>query len=226
MITFVRRIVGHPLFDELVLGVILVNALAMGIEATPELADRYEASLSAIFLVSQVFFVLEIAARLVSYWPRPTDFFRDGWNLFDFVLVALSLIPAVGSFTVAARLLRALRVLRVVSSRASLRDFVGGERRGLAALPALLVLALVVGYVFALFGFHLFGEAQPERWGRLGTALRSLGQLATLRDFGGFAGLGWLFVGAFYASFATLLVALGRALFGRSESGARSGVAS
>ncbi|MDX1998618.1 MAG: ion transporter [Thermoanaerobaculia bacterium] len=215
MLPLIRRFVGHPLFDELVLGVILVNALAMGIEATPELAELYEGPLSAIFLISQVFFVLEIAARLLSYWPRPADFFRDGWNLFDFVLVALSLIPAVGSFTVAARLLRALRVLRVVSTRASLRDFVGGERRGWAALPALLVLSLVVGYVFALFGFHLFGPSQPESWGSLGAALRSLGRLATLRDFGGFAGLGWLFAGAFYAGLGTLLVALGRALFGR-----------
>jgi voltage-gated sodium channel len=215
VLPLIRRIVGHPLFDELVLGVILVNALAMGIEATPELAERYEASLAAIFVVSQVFFVLEIAARLLNYWPRPTDFFRDGWNLFDFVLVALSLIPAVGSFTVAARLLRVLRVLRVVSSRASLRDFVGGGRRGWAALPDLLVLTLVVGYVFALFGFHLFGPSQPESWGSLGAALRSLGRLATLRDLGGFAGLGWLFAGAFYAGLGTLFVALGRALFGR-----------
>lgn len=215
MVPLVRRIVGHPLFDELVLGVILVNALAMGIEAIPELAEQYEGPLATIFVVSQVFFVLEIAARLLTYWPRPTDFFRDGWNLFDFVLVALSLIPAVGGFTVAARLLRALRVLRVVSSRASLRDFVGGERRGWAALPALLVLALVVGYVFALFGFHLFGPSQPESWGSLGAALRSLGRLATLRDFGGFTGLGWLFAGAFYAGLGTILVALGRALFGR-----------
>jgi voltage-gated sodium channel len=215
VLPLVRRIVGHPLFDELVLGVILVNALAMGIEATPELAEQYEGPLSTIFVVSQVFFVLEIAARLLSYWPRLTDFFRDGWNLFDFVLVALSLIPAVGSFTVAARLLRALRVLRVVSSRASLRDFVGGGRRGWAALPDLLVLALVVGYVFALFGFHLFGPSQPASWGSLGAALRSLGRLATLRDFGGLAGFGWLFAGAFYAGLGTLLVALGRALFGR-----------
>jgi voltage-gated sodium channel len=222
VLTLIRRIVGHPLFDELVLGVILINAMAMGIEATPELAEQYEAPLSTIFVVSQVFFVLEIAARLLSFWPRPTDFFRDGWNLFDFVLVALSLIPAVGSFTVAARLLRALRVLRVVSTRASLRDFVGGKRRGFAALPALLVLALVVTYIFALFGFYLFSEAQPEHWGRLGAALGSLGSLASFQGLAGLAGSGWWFVGAFYATLAALLFALGRPWFGRrSAAGAK-----
>jgi voltage-gated sodium channel len=216
VLSLIRRIVGHPLFDELVLGVILVNALAMGIEATPELAERYEASLSAIFVVSQVFFVLEIAARLLTYWPRPTDFFRDGWNLFDFVLVALSLIPAVGSFTVAARPQQAGSAGAAGGVEPRLVARLRRRRaRGLAALPTLLVLALVVGYVFALFGFHLFGPSQPESWGSLGAALRSLGRLATLRDFGGFAGLGWLFAGAFYAGLGTILVALGRALFGR-----------
>lgn len=220
MFALARRIAGHPFFDELVLGVIVLSSLAMGIEATPELAESNQGLLDAIFVATQIFFVAEIAVRLLAHWPRPAAFFADGWNVFDFVIVVLSLVPAVGGFALVARLLRALRVLRVISTRDALRGFVAGRRRGLAALPAIVTLGLVLAYLFALSGFYLFGEALPAAWGSLGLSFGSLGRLAGFRGVAPLVELSpfsWIYVGLFFAALASIVFATGRALAGSGK---------
>jgi voltage-gated sodium channel len=161
-------------FQDAVLGLIVLNGLCMGVEAVPELAEDRQELLFWVFAISQVAFVVEIAVRVLACWPRPGDFFRNGWNTFDFTVVALSLLPAVGGLTLAARLLRILRLLRVVSMSDALRGLAGRGRPTLALPAALLVL---LNYMLALAGFHLFGELDADRWGNLGRAVSSLAAL-------------------------------------------------
>lgn len=201
-VDFVRSCVASEGFRSSILVLIVLNALALGVEATPELEGQFYEWLGVFFLVSQAIFVLEILARIAAHGSRPGQFFADSWNRFDFAIVAASLLPAVGAVSLAARVLRVLRLVRLASVSSSLRGSLLRKERGLRAVGLALVLVALVWYVLALVGFHLFGDASPERWGTLAAALASLLQVPQ--------GLGptalWLLFLAALASTASNLV--------------------
>jgi len=157
-------------FRGTILFLIVANAFAMGLEAIPEAAAQYGAALDWVFLVSQVIFVVEILAR---WWVADRRFFEDSWNRFDFVVVALSLTPAIGEFALIARVFRVLRVLRIVSVGDVLFASVLRQDAGVRAIVLAMCLLLLSGYVFALTGFHLFGTARAE-WSSLAHSVVSL----------------------------------------------------
>jgi len=166
-----RQLVESNNFRGLILFLIVFNAFALGLEATPDALDKYETVLGWVFLVSQVVFVVEIALRVLVGPPR--EFFRDSWNRFDFVVVALSLAPAVGDFALIARILRVLRLLRIVSVSEVLLGSLLRQDAGLQATLLATLLVLISGYIFALSGFHLFGDAMPA-WGSLASSTATL----------------------------------------------------
>ncbi|HEY0682936.1 MAG TPA: ion transporter [Steroidobacter sp.] len=211
-----RALVASDGFRSTILFLIALNAFAMGLEATPPAAEIYATPLSWLFLVSQVIFVAEIAARWVTT-PRG-EFFKDSWNRFDFVVVALSLMPAIGEFALVARIFRILRVLRIVSVSDVLCGSLLREDAGTRAILVALLLVLLSGYVFALSGFHLFGKAMIE-WSSLAESVASLvrsltptGFVAALEAGGGLL----LFHALFYVSLLSTLVNLGAALLRKS----------
>lgn len=165
-----RSLVTSDAFRSTILFLILLNAFAMGLEAIPDAAAQYGAVLDWVFLVSQIIFVLEILAR---WRVAGREFFKESWNRFDFIVVALSLMPAVGEFALIARIFRVLRVLRSVSVGDVLLASVLRRDAGLRAIVLAICLLLLSGYVFALTGFHLFGEARPE-WSSLANSVASL----------------------------------------------------
>ena len=169
------------MFHDAILVLIVVNGLSAGLEAIPTVVDQYEHLLFWVFAISQVVFVAEIGIRLLAYRPALRNFFRDGWNTFDFTIVVVSLLPAIGGLTLVARLFRLLRLLRVVSMSDALRHL-AGRRSSLAFVAALFFLSV---YILAIAGFHLFGAAIPDAWGDLGRALLSLSSLASPAHAGG-----------------------------------------
>ena len=171
-------------FQGFILTLIVFNALCLGAEATPSLSGLFGDWLYWVFVVSQAIFVGEILIRLGAHAPNFRGFFGEFWNSFDFTIVALSLVPAVGGFTLAARVLRVLRLLRVFSVSDRLRGFFDGVRGSAPVVAVCAIVLLVLGYVFALSGVYLFGEALPEHWGTLGRALLSVAQLQLLQDAG------------------------------------------
>jgi voltage-gated sodium channel len=225
MQSFCKAVAGSELFQGFILALIVFNALCMGAEATPGFAAAYATALDLIFVASQAIFVAEIAIRLGTHWPRPGQFFREFWNTFDFTVVALSLVPAVGGFTLVARVLRVLRLVRLFSASTRLRGFFEGVRESLPVLALATIVLLVLGYIFALAGFYLFGEALPAQWGSLGRAVLSVAQLMLLQDLGAalaplyaLARSSLLYVLALYfAQFAVLANALAAAASARSR---------
>jgi voltage-gated sodium channel len=121
--------------------------------------------------VSQTVFVAEILARWTA--APAGEFFCDSWNRFDFVIVSLSLTPAIGEFALVARVFQVLRVLRVLSVSQALWGSVLRQDGGAGSLVIAVCLVLLSGYVFALAGFHLFGGALPE-WSSLAQSVLSL----------------------------------------------------
>ena len=152
---------------------------------------------------------IEITIRLVAYAPRVHRFFADGWNVFDFTVVALSLIPAVGPFATVARLARLLRALRLVSVVPELRLIVGTMVRSIPSMGHVLLLLGLMLYVYAVLGVHLFRAVDPAHWGSLPRAGLTLFEILTLEGWidvqqASFAATRWAWV--FYVSYVVLAV--------------------
>jgi voltage-gated sodium channel len=209
MIALCRRIVDSPSFQNGVLAVIVANALLIGLATDPELLSDYQSLFRFLNGLIQVVFVVEITIRLAAYAPRVHRFFADGWNVFDFTVVALSLVPAVGPFATVARLARLLRALRLVSVVPELRLIVGTMVRSIPSMGHVLLLLGLMLYVYAVLGVHLFREVDPEHWGSLPRAGLTLFEILTLEGWidvqqASFAATRWAWV--FYVSYVVLAV--------------------
>ena len=124
-------------------------------------------------------FVVELALRL---YVHRLAFFRDPWSLFDFVVVAIALIPASGPFAV-LRALRVLRVLRVLTIVPSMRRVVGALLSAIPGLASIAMVLLLIYYVFAVIATKLFGSAFPDWFGSLGHSFYTLFQVMTLESW-------------------------------------------
>jgi voltage-gated sodium channel len=178
-----RRIADSASFQNFILGVIVVAAILIGIETSETLMARYRPVLDAIELVVQAIFVTEIAIRLLAFWPRLGAFFRDGWNVFDFIVVVASLLPQAGAFAMVARLARLMRVTRLVSRFPELRLIIGTMLRSIPSMGHVIMLLGLLLYVYSILGFYLFRDADAEHWGTLGAALLTLFQMLTLEGW-------------------------------------------
>lgn len=183
MTALARRIADSRVFQNVVLAVILFTAVLVGLETSDAVKARHGATLGALETLVQAVFVVEIVVRLLAHWPQLGRFFRDGWNVFDFVVVAASLLPQAGAFATVARLARLLRVTRLVSLFPELRLIVSTMLRSIPSMGHVLMMLSLLLYVYGVVGIALFREEDPERWGSLGTALLTLFQMLTLEGW-------------------------------------------
>ena len=163
-----------------IIGLIIINAIILGIETSDRVMDSQAGPwlLLANALILGVF-VVEIGLKLFAMGPR---FFRSGWNLFDFFVVAISLVPASGPFQI-LRALRVLRVLRLLSQVPKLRQIIESLLRALPGMGWTALLLVLVFYVFAVMGTELFKDEFPQWFGNLGASLFSLFQIMTLESW-------------------------------------------
>jgi len=183
MVKTCRRIAENQLFQRSIMGVIVANALFMGLETAQGLMATHGALLHVLDRVVQAIFVVEIAIRLTASWPKLGGFFKDGWNSFDFTVVALSLLPVAGPFAAVARLARVLRVTRLVTHSEELKLIIGTMLKSIPSMGHVSMLLGILLYVYGVIGWHLFHEADPERWGTLASAFWCLFQILTLEGW-------------------------------------------
>ncbi|MFB9906065.1 ion transporter [Allokutzneria oryzae] len=170
-----RRLVDAPRFQHLVIVVIIINAITLGLETSDALVAGYGTLLHGLDRLALTIFVIELVLRLYAHGG---SFFKDPWNCFDTVIIAVALLPTSGSFAV-LRALRILRALRLVSMIKSMRRVVSALLTaipGMASIAALLSLVIYVGGVMAT---KLYGEISPEYFGDLGRSLFTLFQVMT-----------------------------------------------
>ncbi|MGE0616342.1 MAG: ion transporter [Bacteriovoracia bacterium] len=182
MVKFCKDLTRSEVFQSTILLLILLVAAGMGLETVPELAESYADFFLYLFYFTQVAFVVEILVRIGAYGPHYARFFKESWNLFDFGIVTLSLFPGVGAFAFVVRLLRVLRVLRLFSASERLRSFMDRLRESFDEVGMAAIVVAVLGYIFAIGGYYLFGEMDPVRWGGLGRSILSVFYLALLQD--------------------------------------------
>jgi voltage-gated sodium channel len=178
-----RRLVADPRFQRTVVGLIVINALVMGLETWPALAARWSQTFSLVNAVVQTLFVAEIVVRVLAHGQRPLEFFRNGWNVFDFSVVALSLLPAAGPLANIARLARVLRVGRLISGVPELRLIIETMLRSIPSMAHIVLLVTLLIYVYGVIGHHLFSKVDPEHWGTPGRAAQTLFVVITLEGW-------------------------------------------
>ena len=162
-----------------IMAVIVFNAILLGLETSGTVMAAAGPLILALDTACLAIFVVELAAKLYAQRLR---FWRNGWNLFDFVIVGISLVPAAQMLSV-LRALRILRVLRVVSVAPSLRRVVEGF---ITALPGMGSVFLLMGIIFcigAVMATKLFGATFPDWFGSLGLSAYSLFQIMTLESW-------------------------------------------
>jgi voltage-gated sodium channel len=165
--------------EHFIVAVILVNAVVLGFETSKTAMTLYGSLLVAIDKACLVIFCVEIGARLLAYrWA----FWRSGWNIFDFAVVAVALVPGAGPWAV-LRSLRVLRVMRLLTVIPSLRKVVAAFLHAIPGLGGVLLLMGVFLYTSAVLAVNLFGERFPQWFGTLGGSLFSLFQILTLEGW-------------------------------------------
>ncbi|MBC7163718.1 MAG: ion transporter [Roseovarius sp.] len=167
-------------FQNAILGVILFNAVILGLETVGPIMARAGGAIILLDRLCLAIFVVEIAAKL--YARGIVGFFRRGWNIFDFVIVGISLVPTTQSLSV-MRALRILRLLRVVSIAPSLRRVVEGLVSALPGMGSVFLLMGMIFYIGAVMATKLFGAAFPDWFGNLGRSAYSLFQIMTLESW-------------------------------------------
>ncbi|MBO6509271.1 MAG: ion transporter [Roseibium sp.] len=175
----VKALVASRNWEYCIVAIIVLNAITLGLETSSAVMDSFGPTLIFVDRVILGIFVIELALRLFAHGIR---FFKDPWSIFDFLIVAISLMPASGAFTV-LRSLRILRVLRLISVVPSLRRVIGGLVAALPGMGSIVVLMALVFYVFAVMATKLFGAAFPEWFGNLGASLYTLFQVMTLESW-------------------------------------------
>ncbi|WP_439595476.1 ion transporter [Falsiroseomonas sp.] len=173
------RLILSPLFQRVVVGLIVLNAVTLGLETSNGIMEQWGGLLHAVDTGLLYIFTAEIAFRIYAFRGR---FFRDPWGIFDILVVAIAWAPTTGALSV-LRALRVLRVLRLISTVPSLRNVVEAMLAALPGMGSIVLLMLLIFYVFAVMSVKLFGEAMPEQFDSLGAAFFTLFQLMTLDDW-------------------------------------------
>ena len=177
------RLVDSTLFGAAVLTVILANAVILGMQTYDGLVREHGDLLDLLNEIFLGIFVAELGLRIASYGRRPHDFFRDPWNVFDFVVVGAAFMPGLRENATLLRLARLLRVVRVVRLLPELRVLVLAIARSLPPLFSMSVLTTLILFVYGMIGWLLFDEQDPEQWGDIGQAMLTLFVMLTLENF-------------------------------------------
>ena len=164
---------------QFIIGVIIFNAILLGLETSPEVMGAAGTVILTLDWICLAIFVIEVALKLVAHGAR---FFRSGWNVFDFLIVGIALMPATHGLSV-LRALRILRVLRVISAAPRLRRVVEGFVTALPGMGSVFLLMGIIFYIGAVMATKLFGASFPGWFGTLGASFYSLFQIMTLESW-------------------------------------------
>ncbi len=170
-------------FNLAIFAVIVVNAIILGLGTYDQIEEEAGDLLNLANEVILGIFVVELTIRLVGFGRRPLDFFKSGWNVFDFVIVVGSFLPGVRENATLLRLVRLARVLRVVRLLPDLRVLTVAVGRSLPGVASLGVLTVVLVFVYGMVGWVMFGDENPAEYGDIGEAMLTLFTTLTLENF-------------------------------------------
>ena len=170
------------IFQYVVISIIILNAITIGVN-TYDLSEFTSKAIIYLDYSITVFFVIEILIRFIGE-PKKLNFFKSGWNIFDTVIVLISLIPIPNNSSfLLLRLLRVFRVLRIISVVPELKKIIEALLSSVKRVFYVGLLLFIILYIYATIGSILFSTNIPERWGDVGVAMITLFQVLTLSSW-------------------------------------------
>ncbi len=183
-LTPLQRFVETRVFQGVVLALIIVNAIVLGAETFDGANMAAGAFLPIVDRIIVYAFVAEIGVRIIAWRGA---YFRNGWNIFDFLIVAVS-VGAATSGLAALRAFRVLRVLRVITVIPRMRVVVSALLDSIPGIASVGVVLTLIVYVFAVIGANLYGDDHPALFGNVLQAMYTLFQVMTLEGWPDIAG--------------------------------------
>ena len=181
-IDFFLKIRNSNFFNTLVISVIIASALYAGVSSY-DIPSQYVYLLEFFDYAITIFFTIEILIRMIAERSL-IKFFKDGWNIFDFIIVTISLIPVGGSESVfVARLLRIVRILRIITVIPAFRHIIEALIKTIPRVGFIALLMFIFIYIWAALGTLFFEDSDPEHWANIGVAMLTLVQVATYDDW-------------------------------------------
>lgn len=177
------RLANSDRFQIAIIAIILLNAAVLAIETFNGVMDRYGDAFGVVNLVFTAIFVIELAIRILAYGSRPQDFFKSGWNVFDFVIIAALFIPGIRENAALLRILRLLRVARILRYLPDVRVLLRGAHRAIRPAAGLAVLTGLLVFIYGMIGWALFAEVDPVNWGNIGLSMLTLFSILTLEGW-------------------------------------------
>ena len=211
-IEFFLSIRNSKVFTGIVIAVIVASALYAGVSSY-DISPEYTVYLDLFNYGITIFFVIEIIIRMISE-RSIAKFFSDGWNIFDFLIVTISLVPISNVESVfVARLLRVIRVLRIITVVPAFRHILDSLVKTIPRVGFIALLMFIFMYVWGAIGTMFFSVVDPENWGNIGLALITLVQVATYDDWAAIMGnvlevypYAWIFFVSFIIINAVILL--------------------
>lgn len=212
-IALFRWLTGNPVWDTFIFLLIVANAAILGYDAHYGELDPYHLQIEQWNMYFLWAFTAELVLEFLA--QGPSKYFRNGWNIFDVLVVGLSYI-AVSPAISALRTLRVVRVFRLVSSVPQMRRVVEALFGALPGILATMAILAIVFYIGAVMGTTLF-HGDPA-FHDLGTSLFTLFQLSqfdgwgdTLQRLQGQNPYAWIYIIGFtvIAAFAVLNLFVG-----------------
>ena len=173
---------SSKIFQFSVVSIIILNAITLGI-STYEINLFVKKIIQILDYGITIFFVIEILIRFISE-PNKVNFFKSGWNIFDTIIVLISLIPIPNNSSfLLLRLLRVFRVLRLISVIPELKKIIEALINSIKKVFYVSLLLFIILYIYATIGSILFAETIPNRWNDVGVSLITLFQVLTLSSW-------------------------------------------
>jgi len=175
----IQTLVESSKFQNFIMALIILNGITMGMETSKSLALKYDIFFSLFNTIVLSIFTIEIILRIFVY---KTSFFKDPWSIFDFVIIAISLVPTSAGFEI-FRVLRVLRLFRLITVVPQMRKIIVALLSVLPGIGSIAALLTLFFYIFALMATQLYGEAFPQWFGTLGDSFYTLFQVMTLESW-------------------------------------------
>ena len=180
-IHWLSKIVYSSPFELVIAFVILLNAISLGLLTMPGVDGRTRSAFENLDQFALYVYAAELLFRMISYGRKPWEFFRRSWNVFDFLIIALS--PIFAGQIVILRLLRLLRLVRIFRFLPEVRVLTLSIVRSIPPLLSMGVLIFLALFIYGMAGVYIFGDDLPVHWGDISIALTTLFILLTLENF-------------------------------------------
>jgi len=183
MVEILRKISNADWFTQFITGVILLAGVIVGLETYPSIVEDWSGALHFADRLILIIFTVEVAVKMGAEGSKPWRYFRDPWNVFDFLIVFAAYMPIDAQFITVLRLARVLRVLKLVRALPKLQIIVSALLKSIPSMGYVSLLLLLLFYLFAVTGTFLFGENDPVHFRNLQLSMLTLFRVVTLEDW-------------------------------------------